>query len=848
MTEPTMTQAAKPPMAKLLSFGTLRDFALLSIQLALLFLVLRQFQIESSAFIRLAALAFAGFAVHYFLPARARIYFFALLSIGSLLLVFGFSAALWLVTIGMTLIGICHLPLSLKLRVALLLAVGGLLALFRLDWLSSPWSVAIWPILGSMFMFRLLIYLYDLQHDAEPKSWVRACGYFFMLPNVCFPMFPVVDYKNFRRNYFTDNDFSKYQEGIRWITRGVVQLILYRIVYYYFTLSQTEVTNLGSLLQFIIANFLLYLRISGQFHVIVGMLHLFGFKLPETHHSYFLSASFTDFWRRINIYWKDFMMKLFYYPIYFRLKSLGPTKALILSTLLVFFATWVLHAYQWFWLRGSVLFTGPDILFWGILAVFVVVNSLNEIKHGRERSLGGYKFDLRTALKRSSKTFLTFMTICALWSLWTSESITDWLELWGSAASVDVTGLAILISTFILIALSAEGSHYYERSAQKLSQGARPHYRSVAINCALLLVIAALGMQSVQIQMGPQVATFLNSLKSGSLSRLDVAMLEKGYYENLNRVERFNSQLWELYMNRPESWLDVVGTGLDRFTGDFRYKELVPSFVSMSKHGKVSTNRWGMRDQDYAKVAGGQTFRIALLGASSVMGWGVADGETFEALLERRLNTERSGRPFEKYEILNLAVPGYQPLHQLPMLDKAFTFQPQAVMYVATGREATRAVSALVGATIGQVAIPYPELRAWVQDAAITAETSENIAMRRLLPLKEKVLAWTYEKIVQDCRQRNIIPIYVFLPQVNEGDWVEETPAILKIARQAGFTVLDLSDVYKGRDINALRLAEWDNHPNAHAHGVVAQRLYELIESSTSEIFQIQKMAAAKLN
>ncbi len=62
---------------------------------------------------------------------------------------------------------------------------------------------------------------------------------------------------------------------------------------------------------------------SGQFHIIVGMLHLFGFNLPETHHSYFLASSFTDFWRRINIYWKDFMMKIFFYPAYFALSKRG---------------------------------------------------------------------------------------------------------------------------------------------------------------------------------------------------------------------------------------------------------------------------------------------------------------------------------------------------------------------------------------------------------------------------------------------------------------------------------------------------------------------------------------------
>ena len=42
----------------------IKSYVLILLQLALLTLVLRQFQIESGAFIRLALLAFAGFAVH----------------------------------------------------------------------------------------------------------------------------------------------------------------------------------------------------------------------------------------------------------------------------------------------------------------------------------------------------------------------------------------------------------------------------------------------------------------------------------------------------------------------------------------------------------------------------------------------------------------------------------------------------------------------------------------------------------------------------------------------------------------------------------------------------------------
>ena len=87
--------------------------------------------------------------------------------------------------------------------------------------------------------------------------------------------------------------------------------------------------GLGGVVQYMVATYRLYLRVSGQFHLVVGMLCLFGFNLPETHHLYFLASGFTDFWRRINIYWKDFMMKLFYYPAFFALQELRACVAVV---------------------------------------------------------------------------------------------------------------------------------------------------------------------------------------------------------------------------------------------------------------------------------------------------------------------------------------------------------------------------------------------------------------------------------------------------------------------------------------------------------------------------------------
>src|SRR5207302_6233900 len=137
--------------------------------------------------------------------------------------------------------------------------------------------------------------------------------------------------------------------------RGLLNLLLYRFVYLHLAGDPVGVLTLGDLVQFLLATFLLYLRVSGQFHIIAGVLHLYGFRLPETHHLYYLASSFTDFWRRINIYWKDFVMKLFFYPAHFKLRKIGPIRAMSVATVVTFLATWVLHSWQWFWIRGKPL-------------------------------------------------------------------------------------------------------------------------------------------------------------------------------------------------------------------------------------------------------------------------------------------------------------------------------------------------------------------------------------------------------------------------------------------------------------------------------------------------------------
>jgi len=729
------------------------------------------------------------------------------------------------------------LPFPFRVRGAILLVVGGVLIAQRGSFLPAPWSEAIWPILGSMFMFRLLVYLYDLKHEKTSGTLSQKVAYFFMLPNACFPLFPVVDYKTFRTNYYDDDAYRTYQVGVDWIVRGVVHLLLYRVFYYHLTLAPHEVAEPAHLTQYLVSNFMLYLRVSGLFHLVVGMLHLFGFRLPETHNRYLLASSFTDFWRRINIYWKDFMQKLFYYPAVFKLRKLGTTKALVIATLYVFIMTWFLHAYQWFWLRGTMLLVWQDVLFWAILGVLVVFNSLYEIKYGRKRTLGVQERTWRDVATLTLKTYATFWFITVLWSFWTAETLSDWFSLWGALKGPYTA--QFLVYPLIVLAVIALGSipRGGMRNIRATEQSNTDWSRQRAVTLIGLIALIGISVEGVSKKLGSEVATFVHSLRSGQLSRLDTAKLERGYYENLLSVDRFNSQLWEVYTKKPANWLDVDNANIKRFVPGFQRNELIPSFVFNSRYGPISINRFGMRDQDYADTPPPGTYRAVVLGASSVMGWGVGDGQTFEALLEARLNQEQSPAPFSRYEMLNMAVPGYEPPQQLIPFSRALEFQPHAVYYVATGREIRRAVRYLANATRDGLEIPFEPLRQIVQSSGVVRSMDEATAMRALSPYGNQILTYIYREIVGRSQERGIVPVWIFLPQVRQGQWVEETPEILKVAESSGFVIVNMEDVYAGQDVAALRLAEWDDHPNVLGHELVAERLYAELMARRAEVF-----------
>jgi hypothetical protein len=830
------------PWNNLLTLDRLQlgKFLSVAVQLGLLVLVVRLFQLENPAvYQNVMLLTFFGFLYHYFLPSHYRLPFFLFISLTAIAGILGVVNSVWLIGICLGFIGICHLPVSYNTRVAILLVAGAALVALRAGWIQASWLDVIWPVLASMLMFRLIIYMYDLKHGKATPTLISTLSYFFLLPNVVFPFFPVVDYSTFRRTYYNDDQHQIYLKGLQWMLRGVIQIILYRYVNYYLMLAPGDVTNSLELIRYLIANFALYLRISGQFHLIIGVLHLFGFNLPETHHLYFLASSFTDLWRRINIYWKDFMMKVFYYPIYFRIRHWDNSTSLVFATAFVFFLTWFFHAYQWFWLRGTFLLTTPDMLFWFILACLVVVNTLYEARRGRKRTLGQPALTVRDIAAMALRTASTFTVMAVLWSLWSSDSVGDWIALI-SVAEVTPQNIVVLLVVFTAITV-VFGLVIWINSLsdpkKETSTKQQPSIRSTAVTAGAIVLLSLIGNPVIYNQLEGKAQELLSDLTVNRLSDQEAALLQKGYYEDLIGVNRFNSQLWEIYSKRPSDWVAIRDTEVVRLTNDNLILELVPSTTIDFNGTRLSTNRWGMRDQDYELTPPPNTYRIALTGPSFVMGYGVNDGEDFEWLVEDRLNRENAGSQYSRYEILNFAVAGYSAIQNLLVLEqKALAFQPNAIFFMAHQREEEAVVLYLADRMSVGADLPYPDLMELARRAGVEPGMTKAEAERLLRPYGSELLSSTYQYIVEISLSHGILPVWIFMPTLEDPLHEEEITHLTGLARESGFIVLDLSNAYDNQDLDSLVVAYWDKHPNAKGHKLIADDLYRKLQETEEVI------------
>lgn len=822
-------------------------FPAIALELGLLYLVAYAFRIENPAFLRLLAISAGGGLVSAVLPPRLRLPLFVICFAGSAVLLLGPVLGASLLALGLFLIGSAHVPAPMRVRVALMVALAALLMLLRTDRIPAPWSPAIWPILGSLFMFRMIVYLYDLNSRSAPVSFWHALGYFFMVPNLSFPLFPVVDYKTFCRSQSTGYDLKVLQTGVELIFRGMVQLAIYRLIYHHLAIDIAAVETSTDAMRFVLVGYAMYLKISGSFHVIAGVMHLFGFDLPLTNRNYFLAAGFTDYWRRINIYWKDFLQKVFFNPLYFRFsRRMSAPVALTVSTVLAFFATWALHSWQWFWIRGSFPVREQDIVFWTAMGLLVLGNMLYENSFGRRRTLGKTRQKFSGEVRRGLFAAGTFVTISILWTIWSTESLGDfWLVVTRlfmfDVESLAWLGIGVLAIVILSIVFMRKENREAVRARETAKEGLDPRapFRMIVVLVLVLSVRYAehpLMRRILPVDLDPPglVQQALATMRNPNLTSWDAEKLDRGYYEDLTNVVNFNSQLSDLYAQRPPNW-DLNPAEVE--TPVFPPRELRPSQQVEFKGARFRTNRWGMRDHDYQKSKPTGTWRLALLGESNTMGQGVNDDETFESVVEDRLN---ANPPVEarRYELLNFALADCGPVAKLVTLERSLEFAPDAVLYVAVSELFWMTKELVLAAHDGRP-LPDPRLTEALAELGVNSTTPRAEAVQRVESRDEELLAHIYHEVVARCRSANAMPMIAFLPLPRDHSAEREAALATerRLAAEAGFVNVEMYDAFDGVPAKSLWVRPWDSHINATGQALLADRIEENLRSMLKQGF-----------
>ena len=362
-----------------------------------------------------------------------------------------------------------------------------------------------------------------------------------------------------------------------------------------------------------------------------------------------------------------------------------------------------------------------------------------------------------------------------------------------------------------------------------------PGYRPSPIRFAMTLSVVALGLLPLPAGLG----SIRDAARSLEPNHADREAGSGGYYEGLiegvDDPKGARSELTLRLLGKPVEWVRFQAAEVARPTvRDFLQFELKPDLDQVVFGGHFTTNRHGMRDRDYAVAKPPGTFRVALLGSSIDMGWGVGDDETYENRLEDWLNAQAIAWGLDRrFEVLNFAVAAYGPAQRFATLSrKAAAFDPDLVIYSATMLDARLLELHLCGLLARKVDPTYPFLRHALADAGIVPEDAEtdgrgNFLRKDSAKLKLRGQYWpivdaTLDALAADCRSRDLPLWLISIPRASRADAPDARAGT--VARLAGIAArlaipyVDLMPEFDGHDTAEVELASWDDHPNASGH------------------------------
>jgi lysophospholipase L1-like esterase len=245
----------------------------------------------------------------------------------------------------------------------------------------------------------------------------------------------------------------------------------------------------------------------------------------------------------------------------------------------------------------------------------------------------------------------------------------------------------------------------------------------------------------------------------------------------------------------------------------------------------VRTNSDGFRDDDYS-VEKGERRRVVLLGDSLTLGWGVEKEATFEHLLELRLN-ER-----EPTEVINLGVGNYNTTQEVNLfIDKGLKYDPDLVVLFYFINDAEPVPQKSRFPQLGHIRMVTFY---WSRIKALEARLSETTGYREAYSAlyREGNTGWVRSQaalrhLSDLSRAKGFDLKVVLLPELHElADYAfaKEHAMVMDFLGEIGVPALDLAPMFRDEaSPQSLWVAMDDAHPNARAHGLIAEYAFDFI-------------------
>ncbi|TND09661.1 MAG: hypothetical protein FD123_1018 [Bacteroidetes bacterium] len=810
---------------------SLRVFLLLVLQLALTGALLFAYGIEAANGMNILLPFFCGaILVHYWLPAHFRPAWFTIAGWTCLFYALGWISGGLTIAIALCFFTCAHLPLRAWFRAAIALAITGALIAVRMQLVYMPHILVAVPVLGSMLMFRFILYMYELKHEKQKASWTERLSYFFNPVNLVFPLFPILDYKTWLRSIYNDSAEKIYARATRRILLGIFQLLAYRWIYLHLP-NPSNLQTANELLIFIFGGYALIFRMLGIFWIAIGLLGYFGYNLPPVFENAFFITGFHEIWRKINIYWRDFITKVFYYEIYFKLRK-RIKNAVFASTLIAFVITWLLHDWQWFWLRGDFSFRLTDMLYWLLLGTFISLALAREEKAGaKKQESKSYAASVVFMLR----VLAMYFAMSFLWTLWNSATVSEWFFLLGKIAH-EPAGALPTISILAGIVLAGALLRYLVVNRQKMPQLSAQGTLILTAASAILLLLPF--WKTAAVALPPAAAAVFADVSKQKLNQQDRENTEQGYYEML--VDGRGESPWEQHVN-------VHGRGqwfskAELPANDIRKRTLRPSVKIVNGASTFTTNRWGMRSPECDTAKPKNVFRIAVLGSSYEMGSGVSDEEVFVRILEKKLNDSliRAGDSL-RVEILNFSAGGYHmPQYAWICDNMAKKFHPDILLCFAHSDELRRLNAVMAGMVKNGADLYFSYLESVKEKTGVNQKMSRTEIRNRLQPVTDSIHGWSLGHIA---RSFPSFKFWIYLPSLNSPGPDGEFEKLEKRATAAGFIPLSLRGVYGKYTEDELQVQPNDNHPNATGHQLIGDALYNEFAWQVGRIVALQRVS-----